>query len=196
MPPGHYTSILTFTRCGHKTRLSCPSCEITGGDGRECSDPNMRTIEQKIDKWSCHSCRARWKSPLMRCTSILTYIKCGHKKEFYRPCGENVGSDGRRCSDDNLHTTQQTNYKWPCPSCREESLKLHGQFRRDTAENKHGPPTSLLIRPLEEQRKSLDKYPSDYDAKDDINKDLQAESVDEPTRQERIVPLYTKAAME
>ncbi|KAG5916158.1 hypothetical protein E4U61_003931 [Claviceps capensis] len=164
MPPAHYTTLLTFTACGHKMQLSCPSCENSRSDGSKCSDANMRTIQQRIDEWPCQSCRVRWKKPPTPCTSILTYTMCGHQKYFNRPCRENFGSDGRKCSDANMHTTQQTNNKWPCQSCR-ELLEFRRQFRHDAAGYYSA---NVTLNGTGSQQ-------------GDINKDLQVESVDEST---------------
>ncbi|KAG6021614.1 hypothetical protein E4U40_005144 [Claviceps sp. LM458 group G5] len=159
------------------------------------------------------------------CKSILRYNLCGHTKEFERPCRENVGSDGRRCSEANMHTTRQTTNKWPCEICRilSESRRerkrkradddsanvipngmgtLQGDINKDVQVKSVDEPTrqdrSGVIRHrlhkhrlpigssfLAQPNQPLKNYRFDYDAKDDINKDLQVKSVDEPTRQER-----------
>ncbi|KAG5957211.1 hypothetical protein E4U57_001924 [Claviceps arundinis] len=73
--------------------------------------------------------------PVM-CTSILTYTLCGHKKYFDRPCHENFGGDGRKCSPLalNIHTTQQIIDKWPCLLCR-TFAKMRRQIQRERAGN-------------------------------------------------------------
>ncbi|KAG6187476.1 hypothetical protein E4U36_007982 [Claviceps purpurea] len=151
----HYTTILTFTQCGHTSRVDCPRCEGSGNSGRKCLDANTRTIQRRVDAYPCLSCRARFNLEIGDCTSILTYTLCGHKKHFRRRCRENFGSDGSSCSIANFHTTQQTTDKWPCKSCR-ASVKL--------------PP---IVNVAPDGTGTL---------QGDIDKDLQVKSVYEPTR--------------
>ncbi|KAG5966324.1 hypothetical protein E4U58_002552 [Claviceps cyperi] len=104
--------------------------------------------------------------PPMYCRSILKYTQCGHEKNFHRPCRENFGSDGRKCSYANMHTTRQTLDKWPCQLCR-IFRKIRRQIKRDSAGNDSANVTTNAMGTLQ----------------GDINKDLQVKSVDEPTRQ-------------
>ncbi|KAG6078080.1 hypothetical protein E4U16_001853 [Claviceps sp. LM84 group G4] len=153
------------------------------------------------------------------CKSILTYTLCGHTKEFDRPCRENFGSNRRRCSAANRHTTRQTNDKWPCEVCRlyprsRRRLKrkradddspnvtpngmstLQGYINKIAHVKSVDKPTrqdgSDLIRhrlPIGssflERTETLKNHWFNYDTKDDINKDQQVKSVDDPTRQQR-----------
>ncbi|KAG6046595.1 hypothetical protein E4U17_007827 [Claviceps sp. LM77 group G4] len=154
------------------------------------------------------------------CKSILTYTLCGHTKEFDRPCRENFGSNRRRCSAANRHTTRQTNDKWPCEVCRlyprsRRRLKrkradddspnvtpngmstLQGYINKIAHVKSVDKPTrqdgSDLIRhrlPIGssflERTETLKNHWFNYDTKDDINKDQQVKSVDDPTRQQRV----------